>query len=36
MLAQGCTGQLCLVEVTAFMGEPPAGRGYEPPPMVEL
>jgi biotin/methionine sulfoxide reductase len=33
-LAQGCTGQLCLVEVTPFMGEPPAGRGYAPPAMV--
>lgn len=34
-LAQGCTGQLCLVEVTPFAGEPPAGRGYAPPPIVE-
>ena len=30
-LAQGCTGQLCLVQVSRFEGEPPAGRGYDPP-----
>jgi biotin/methionine sulfoxide reductase len=34
-LAQGCTGQLCLVVVAPFVGEPPAGRGYAPPPFVE-
>lgn len=30
-LAQGCTGQLCLVEVERFQGVPPRGRGYERP-----
>ena len=30
-LAQACTGQLCLVQVTPFVGEPPAGQGYDPP-----
>lgn len=30
-LAQGCIGQLCLVQVTKFDGEPPKGRGYGPP-----
>jgi biotin/methionine sulfoxide reductase len=33
-LAQGCTGQLCLVELTPFVGEPPPGHGYAPPPLV--
>lgn len=30
-LAQGCTGQLCLVEVVKFIGKPPPGRGHRPP-----
>jgi biotin/methionine sulfoxide reductase len=30
-LAQACTGQLCLVEVSPFAGTPPAGHGYDPP-----
>jgi len=30
-LAQACTGQLCLVQITPFAGDPPAGRGYDPP-----
>jgi biotin/methionine sulfoxide reductase len=30
-LAQGCTGQLCLVQVKRFEGVPPSGRGYKPP-----
>jgi biotin/methionine sulfoxide reductase len=30
-LAQGCTGQLCLVQVEPFEGEPPSGHGYAPP-----
>ena len=30
-LAQACTGQLCLVQVSRFEGEAPAGRGYDPP-----
>ncbi|MBI4190539.1 MAG: molybdopterin-dependent oxidoreductase [Betaproteobacteria bacterium] len=30
-LAQGCTGQLCLVQVERFRGHPPRGRGYGPP-----
>ena len=34
-LAQGCTGQLCLVQVSAFVGEAPAGHGYGPPPMQD-
>jgi biotin/methionine sulfoxide reductase len=34
-LAQGCTGQLCLVQVTPFTGEPPAGHGYAPPPLLQ-
>jgi biotin/methionine sulfoxide reductase len=34
-LAQGCTGQLCLVEVSPFAGESPAGHGYAPPSTVE-
>jgi biotin/methionine sulfoxide reductase len=33
-LAQGCTGQLCLVEITPFVGEPPSGHGYAPPTLV--
>jgi biotin/methionine sulfoxide reductase len=31
-LAQGCTGQLCLVDVAVFESDPPPGRGYAPPP----
>jgi len=31
-LAQACTGQLCLVQVSPFEGEAPSGRGYDPPP----
>jgi biotin/methionine sulfoxide reductase len=34
-LAQGCTGQLCLVQVTAFVGTPPTGHGYAPPPIAD-
>jgi biotin/methionine sulfoxide reductase len=30
-LAQACTGQLCLVQVSPFEGEAPAGHGYDPP-----
>ena len=30
-LAQACTGQLCLAQVSPFDGEPPAGHGYDPP-----
>jgi len=30
-LAQGCTGQLCLVEVVKFVGKPPQGRGHQAP-----
>jgi biotin/methionine sulfoxide reductase len=30
-LAQGCTGQLCLVQIELFEGEPPSGHGYAPP-----
>lgn len=30
-LAQACTGQLCLVQVSPFEGEPPSGHGYDPP-----
>jgi biotin/methionine sulfoxide reductase len=30
-LAQGCTGQLCLVEVVIFDGKPPQGRGHRAP-----
>lgn len=30
-LAQGCTGQLCLVQVQRFEGNPPVGRGYGAP-----
>ncbi len=30
-LAQGCTGQLCLVEVVRFVGKPPCGRGHRAP-----
>ena len=33
-LAQGSTGQLCLVEIEKFVGAPPAGRGYAPPQFV--
>ncbi len=33
-LAQACTGQLCLVQVTPFEGTPPAGHGYDPPPTL--
>lgn len=33
-LAQACTGQLSLVEVQRFAGEPPAGRGHNPPPLT--
>jgi biotin/methionine sulfoxide reductase len=33
-LAQACTGQLCLVEVSPFSGTPPAGHGHDPPPIV--
>jgi biotin/methionine sulfoxide reductase len=32
-LAQGCTGQLCLVDVVRFLGPVPPGRGYSPPPI---
>jgi biotin/methionine sulfoxide reductase len=31
-LAQGCTGQLCLVQVAPVTDVPPAGHGYAPPP----
>ena len=30
-LAQACTGQLCLVQVSRLDGAPPAGHGYDPP-----
>jgi len=30
-LAQGCTGQLCLVQVERFDGDVPPGHGYDPP-----
>ena len=30
-LAQGCTGQLSLVQVSKFAGIPPSGRGHNPP-----
>ncbi|MEU6701019.1 molybdopterin-dependent oxidoreductase [Pseudonocardia sp. NPDC046786] len=33
-LAQGCTGQHALVEVTRFDGEPPPVRAFRPPPLV--
>lgn len=33
-LAQGCTGQLCLVQVSRFDGAAPPGHGYAPPPIV--
>jgi biotin/methionine sulfoxide reductase len=32
-LAQACTGQLCLVELERYEGEPPAVRAFEPPPL---
>src|SRR4051794_10262255 len=31
-LAQGCTGQLCLVEIERFDGEKPPVRAFDPPP----
>ncbi len=31
-LAQGCTGQLCLVEIERFDGPPPPIRAFDPPP----
>src|SRR3954471_3691230 len=34
-LAQGCTGQLCLVEIERFDGEPPPVRAFDPPPQIE-
>ena len=35
-LAQGCTGQLCLVEIEKFKGCIPQGRGYCPPEIKSL
>ena len=32
-LAQGCAGQLALVEVERYHGEPPPVRAWEPPPL---
>jgi biotin/methionine sulfoxide reductase len=34
-LAQGCTGQLCLVQVSRFDGDAPTGRGYDPPTILD-
>ncbi len=31
-LAQGCTGQLCLVEIERFDGPPPPIKAFDPPP----
>ena len=31
-LAQGCTGQLTLVEIERFDGKPPPVKAFEPPP----
>ena len=31
-LAQGCTGQLCLVEIERYEGPPPPVRAFDPPP----
>jgi biotin/methionine sulfoxide reductase len=33
-LAQGCSGQLSLVEAERFDGPPPPSRAYDPPPIV--
>ncbi|MGE3876632.1 MAG: molybdopterin-dependent oxidoreductase [Parvibaculaceae bacterium] len=33
-LAQGSTGQLCLVEMEKFIGTPPKGRGHAAPPII--
>jgi biotin/methionine sulfoxide reductase len=35
-LAQGCTGQLTLVEIERFGGEPPPVKAFEPPPGAVL
>jgi len=35
-LAQACTGQHCLVEVSAFDGAPPPVRAHQPPPTTTL
>jgi biotin/methionine sulfoxide reductase len=34
-LAQGCTGQLCLVEIVRFDGPLPPVRAFDPPPGAE-
>ena len=31
-LAQGCTGQLCLIELERYEGRPPPVRAFDPPP----
>jgi biotin/methionine sulfoxide reductase len=31
-LAQGCTGQLCLIEIERYEGHPPPVRAFDPPP----
>ena len=31
-LAQGCTGQLCLIEIERYEGNPPPVRAFDPPP----
>ena len=34
-LAQGCTGQLCLIEIERFEGPLPRVKAFEPPPDAE-
>jgi biotin/methionine sulfoxide reductase len=31
-LAQGCTGQLCLIEIQRFDALPPPVKAFDPPP----